>query len=86
MVSFETCLFTQPWFYFLNMGEKEIEIAIKAFEENRVNTDHNDPYRYNLAVGLLAMARAIEETQDQIIALKIQVGNVKTAVNDLDKS
>jgi hypothetical protein len=47
------------------MGEPEIDIAIKAFEENRVNTDHKDGYHYNLAVGLLALARAVKELQQQ---------------------
>jgi hypothetical protein len=47
------------------MGELEIDIAIKAFEENRANTDHKDGYQYNLAVGLLALARAVKELQQQ---------------------
>ena len=48
------------------MGEPDIDIAIKAFEENRVKTDHHDSYQYNLAVGLLALARAVKELQKQV--------------------
>ena len=48
------------------MGEPEIDVAIKAFEENRVKTDHHDSYQYSLAVGLLALARAVKEIQKQV--------------------
>lgn len=49
------------------MGETEIDIAIKMFEENAQHADaKNEGYYYNLNNGLLAMARAIKELQENI--------------------
>jgi hypothetical protein len=48
------------------MGEQEIDIAIKMFEENAKHVDStNDAFYYNLNCGLLAMARAIKELQEK---------------------
>ena len=55
------------------MGEPEIDIAIKAFDEQGRNTDHADMNDYNLAVGLLALARAVKEIQGQVESLKKEV-------------
>jgi hypothetical protein len=56
------------------MGETEIQIAIKMFEENhRLIDPLKSPYEYNMTCGLLAMARALAEMNDQIIALKMKV-------------
>ena len=50
-----------------DMGETEIDIAIKMFEENAQHADaKNEAYFYNLNSGLLAMARAIKELQETI--------------------
>jgi hypothetical protein len=67
------------------MGEPEIDIAIKAFEEIRVNTDHADAYHYNMAVGLLAMARALKEQQDWLEAAKIQLSRLESKVDELQQ-
>lgn len=52
--------------FLIVMGEPDIDIAIKAFEEARSHTDHSDLYRYDLLVGLLALSRAIKEIQEKL--------------------
>lgn len=53
------------------MGEHEIDIAIKMFEENARQLDaKNEAYYYNLNNGLLAMARAIKELQEKVSSIK----------------
>jgi hypothetical protein len=53
------------------MGEREIDTAIKMFEDNAQHVDaKNEAYHYNLNNGLLAMARAIKELQDQAASTK----------------
>ena len=62
------------------MGETEIQIAIQMFEENHRLIDAlKSPYEYNMTCGLLAMARALAEIHDQIIALKMRVSDVKNS-------
>ena len=57
----------------LPMGETEIQIAIQMFEENhRLIDPLKSPYEHNMTCGLLAMARALAEMNDQIIALKMR--------------
>ena len=62
------------------MGVPEIDIAIRAFEENTIHTHHEDLYHYNLAVGLLAMARVVKEMQDVLCATKTRVNTIESAV------
>ncbi len=49
------------------MGESEIDIAIKAFEEAIEHTDQSDLYRYDLLVGLLALSRSVKEIQKNLV-------------------
>jgi hypothetical protein len=65
------------------MGEPEIDIAIKAFDENQRNTPIADAYHYNLAVGLLAMARAVKELQKQVESSKREVSDLRHDVRKL---
>jgi hypothetical protein len=59
------------------MGESEIDIAIKAFEESRVNTAPTDLYHYNMAVGLLALSRAVKEMEEVLQSTRLRLGNVE---------
>ena len=53
------------------MGESEIQIAIKMFEENAKHVDEkNEAFYYNLNGGLLALARALSEIQHSIDEVK----------------
>ena len=67
----------------LIMGEPEIDIAIKAFEEIRVNTDHADLKDFNLAVGLLALARAVKEIRQEVEATKRGVSLLQKEIRNL---
>jgi hypothetical protein len=62
------------------MGETEIQIAIQMFEENHRLIDAlKNPYEHNMTCGLLAMARALAEMNDQIIALKNESSRSKNS-------
>ena len=66
------------------MAENEIDIAIKAFEENRVRTNQQtDAYNYNLSVGLLALARAVKETQERIEATNAKIIRIEGQMRSL---